>query len=457
MSRSEGFPSPESARKILEISTKKASSNLGLSFILAFAHIKFDVNKAEFFIANQEELMAIYLKENKGFSEKDFLDLIAQFNEESQAFLENAFESSKDDDLAINQCKIYQSEKPRQNIVDKVFFHHSAYRSCGSEGAETLATSFGILLAQVLIDAVVLNMLNQAKINPNLYQTLQPKLSLTEGYGGYLRDDFMVLAKQLFNPQDSAICVRKHSKLHRVMAAKNDMESAGFAFQDLPFHLEGGNFIDCEVDGKKVALLAISDSLFSEKGEFLGSYFFESDGTKIEFATYKKFCQRVENFFKQIGYDEVVIIDRTFDEAIWRDDEKANIDALYHLDTFFGVAGDVAFIPEEPLITEESRQKLQAIFGDRIILMNAQDRVNLASNFITIGNNILFTTPDICQETIKKFNDFGFNCMVPPMLLSIMGTDGIRCRTQEVPQTIVGGVAAQKQKKEKVAAASNDY
>ncbi len=77
-------------------------------------------------------------------------------------------------------------------------------------------------------------------------------------------------------------------------------------------------------------------------------------------------------------------------------------------------------------------------------MMDKISRKNMAANFITFGNNIIFSSPDISDDIIRSYCEKGFNCITPPFQLTMNFNDGIRCHTQEVPTSIVSKITSSK-------------
>lgn len=69
----------------------------------------------------------------------------------------------------------------------------------------------------------------------------------------------------------------------------------------------------------------------------------------------------------------------------------------------------------------------------RVIYMSEEDRKAGAANFISSGNNVIFSGK-VSDELIDEFRSRGFNCIVPPFNIgNHFGEDGLRCFVNEIP------------------------
>lgn len=193
-------------------------------------------------------------------------------------------------------------------------------------------------------------------------------------------------------------------------------------FHELPFYLEGGNVIVTDLRSEAsemVILFSISDICYSGK-EYRGSYFLDEKSVLIKIEDIDCAEGIIAKYFKDIGILAI---------PVRRNLSKHSIDELYHLDVIVNVALDCVILPEEDLIMKESKEKLLELFKGKCIFTNIDERKKLGSNFINFGDFVIFTNEDTPKSLIDKFNEMGFDCVVPPINISLADNDGVRCAT----------------------------
>lgn len=418
-------PSPDSKNRSFDISLEKYRLNSKINFpkevifLITHADLAYDKINKTIVITNENELHKLY---EKRYSltcdglQRDYKNL--------KVIIASALSQLEIDLSKLDEIKIHKAANPRPHSLEleKLYLAYSHYRTgfAMTQDKFKMTDRLKTSIKHLLIDEVMQKIFEVVGACEQ-YQTIPPKISKAPYFAGYLRDEVMVVAGELYH---SPIHENYHLEIknRRILSAKADLMAVGLEAQILPFVTEGGNIIIGKTPaGENLMLIAVSETAFDgEKNKFIGATFCNK-----EFKDYKKFCQCIEQWGVEMGY-KTVVIDRN---------PKYKVMDLYHLDTFLCIAGDILLLPKESLITEESREDLTKIFGENIILMNEYDRKNLASNFITVSNHIIFSSPDISSDVIGQFCERGFNCVIPPMQLSLHSNDGLRCHTQEIPST----------------------
>lgn len=434
--------SPKSSKRSFEINLAQYRERSSATFpeevifLLTHSNLQFDWKRKKVLIENIVELEEFY-REN--YDDENFpTNLRTAQNIIDTAIIQSAIDLSKLDDI-----RIYPANPAikRTSDIKKSHFSYSAKRSSFSQTAakHKMTDRTKDAVTHLLIDSVMIKIFEMVGIDPVHYQGLPPKISEAPNFAGYLRDDLIVIGDELYY---SPISDEEHLKVktQRTKSAMADVKAAGFDAKLLPFVTEGGNIISCkDREGNDTLLIAVSDVNFNLHDEFVGAKFHEEGEAKPRFyENYEEFCQRLQVWGEELGY-RTIIIHRNLDRTEWRDDKNpSNVHALYHADTFLNVADDVLLLPEEDVITRKNRDELIAAFGEKnIIRMDKQSRKKMAANFVMVGNHIIFSNPNISRDIIDGYCQRGFNCVVPPFELTLCGTDGIRCHTQEIPSSVL--------------------
>jgi hypothetical protein len=292
---------------------------------------------------------------------------------------------------------------------------------------------------------------------------------------------------QTSRPLVEAMAQKEHSvfsanKSHPTIADRHashgaDIEATGFkTAQDIPFDAKGGNMILTQnVDGKKVLLATVSDSYFTDAGNFQGGFVIGSDG-KVEdqsnsvaemFSSvlnqrkYSRFRQQIIDWGKSIGCDEVVVLDRniemqqpvqsegiierirnfSFGKALDKSSEESKakerkFQQLYHLDIFCGELPGGYLVINPEAVSKENMAQLKQIFGeDKIVDLSWEEQQALCGNFIVFDRTVVVSSPRTPTSFIDKIHKLRFDVYVPPIELTTKEAAksgflaGIRCLT----------------------------
>jgi len=291
---------------------------------------------------------------------------------------------------------------------------------------------------------------------------------------------------QTSRPLVEAMAQKEHSisgnKTHSTIADRHashsaDIEATGFkTAQDIPFDAKGGNMILTQnADGKKVLLATVSDSYFTDAGNFQGGFVIGSDGevedqsksvaemfsSVLNQRKYSRFRQQIIDWGKSIGCDEVVVLDRniemqqpvqsegiierirnfSFGKALDKSLEESKakerkFQQLYHLDIFCGElpGGYVVINPEA--VSKENMAQLKQVFGeDKIVDLSWEEQQALCGNFIVFDRTVVVSSPRTPPSFIEKMHKLRFDVYVPPIELTTKEAAksgflaGIKCLT----------------------------
>ena len=256
-----------------------------------------------------------------------------------------------------------------------------------------------------------------------------------------------------------------------------DIEATGFkTAQDIPFDAKGGNMILTQnADGKKVLLATVSDSYFTDAGNFQGGFVIGSDGevedksnsvaemfsSVLNQRKYSRFRQQIIDWGKSIGCDEVVVLDRnievqqplesegiierirnfSFGKALDKRSEEIKakerrFQQLYHLDIFCGeLPGGYVVINPEAVSKENMAQLKQVFDEDKIVDLSWQEQQALCGNFIVFDRTVVVSSPETPPSFIDKMHKLSFDVYVPPIELTTKEAAksgflaGIKCLT----------------------------
>jgi len=452
MSKANPPASPASNRKAIETAfagkqsfLRKISSQA--QFILAFANLELD-DKGKVIIVDLDKIE----KESKVAGES-----FAAAVKEAYQIINDMHADLKKNGVVSGEIKVHKAQVRKDHgHKSSSYFRYSPKRFLGNMQHENLGGlefDFRIMFAikSLLINHEMNRILDQIGISKERYRVLQPKLSKSEDYAAYLRDNTVVIGDEIFFPRSEDLHIKPEVAVinqKRNAAAVADLTAQGFVGRATPFVTEGGNIITGkDKDGNDVMLIAVSNLFFDFKDEFIGANFTQSDGLEINFPAgeegYANFCAHIKDWGQSLGYN-TKIIHRQRDHDLWKPKQfhhggyfaltpTSNVSELYHIDTFMGVAGNILLMPEEPIITEETRRSLIETFGEEnIILLNAEERKTMMSNFIVFDDNIVFGTPKVSQRVIDELNKRGFNCVVSSFDLKLQQSDQIRCQTAEI-------------------------
>ncbi len=349
-----------------------------------------------------------------------------------------------------------EASDSKKHLVNSPFRHDDILSSGGSLGIFSGSEFADKVGRSLLINAILEDAAKEAYGEEDFNKFFQQmELSPAKGSVAFPRD-YSISYGDVFHQTDARLAraisdsggfLSKKDAItlsDRLSSHQADMKDSGFeVVQDIPFDAKGGNMmITQSADGKKVLLATVSDSYFTDKGEFVGGYVLDENGAVKEESNsalwklltgdkYPKFRQQIVDWGKSIGCDEVVVLDRNMEDVY-----KGKFKQLYHLDLFCGVlpGGCVAVNPEA--ITEENFAQLKQVFGeDKLIHLSQKEHKELCANFVVFDRLVVMSSPETPQSFVDKMNEAGFDVYVPSIYLTTPETQksgwlaGIRCLT----------------------------
>ena len=457
-------------------------------FILTEIKFDFDFDKGMFTILNIDELRQKY---NETFHREAKDEKYAEFDFKHQ--LEGFFNSIKMSISTMRRCKdakdyisdfpqllaatkskVFKAEKPSDVGSEEVHFANSLYRhedilkssKFRSTDKFEKAFSTSLVISSILEDAA-----KKAYGERHGEFFTQLQFSQEQGSVAYPRD-YSVFYDGEFHQTDARVAESMADKrdapqeLKQLASHAADLADSGLgAVKDIPFDAKGGNIIITQnAEGKKVLIAAVSDAYYGDDGRFKGGYMIDKGGNLVKHASsifgffdkYSPFCDRIKEWGKSIGCDEVVVVDRNL-EGVY----KNKFNQLYHLDVFCGTLPGGFCVVNPEAVTAQNLAELQRVFGaDKIIEMSQEEHKEICANFIVFDKTVVMSSPNTPQSFVEKLNKRGFDVYVPSVYMTYPETldagwpAGVRCftssaegrvREQEIPKTQVELLSASKE------------
>lgn len=223
---------------------------------------------------------------------------------------------------------------------------------------------------------------------------------------------------------------------------KKSAEGKDFSYAEIPFFMEGGEWVTgFDKEGKKIVLMSHSPYFYDsqKQWQFVAAPVLK-DGNIVYIKDEKEYDEFVHQWFADNIKDaELVIIKRSKDAS-----EKLT----YHADLFCTVVGSTLVI-HEPSV--ENFAGIEKSFS-RVVKMDEDQLSNGVANFIEVGPNAILLTLPVSSDESKPFfgrdeciREFctqmqasGYDVVIPPVGISAVGlgapTNGVRCYTGVVKQ-----------------------
>lgn len=455
-------------------------------FILTEIKFDFDFDKGIFTIIDIEKLRQKYNEtfygegKDKKYAKFDFeYQLEKFFNSIKTSIL--AMRRSKDAKdyiadfpqlLAATKSKIFKAKKPADIGGEEVHFANSVYKHGDilklskfqptNKFNRAFATS--LVISSILEDAA-------RKAYGEKYDEFFKLLEFSQERGSFAYPrDYSVFYGEEFHQTDDRVAKNMADKkdvpqeLERLDSHAADLVASGLrSIRDIPFDAKGGNIIITQnTEGKKVLIATVSDAYYNDDGRFKGGYMIDKEGNLVNYTNsifslfdkYPLFCDRIKEWGKSIGCDEVVVIDRNL-EGVY----KGQFNQLYHLDVFCGALPGGFCVVNPAAVTPQNLAELQRVFGaDKIIEISQEEHKEICANFIVFDKTVVMSSPNTPQSFIEKLNECGFDVYVPGLYMAPCETlnagwlAGVRCFTssankarvqeREVPETRIEPLSA---------------
>lgn len=396
--------------------------------------------RSSFYIRNYNEAVLDVSKDLK-METCEARDLLDQARSEMNSFAVNYAKNLSRLGKIFDDSQFYGAKKPLmlEKSDREVFFAYPAQRiflsALGNGRNNDSLNTKNRLLSNYCKHLVIGSLKNKAledcidKIGGDRtdFRLLRPDFTQNLCGAAFARDGCVVIGDRVFQASfDMLMRAKNDPKINRLLwfqlknfaVMRNDLLENGLDTEEMPFFLEGGNVIfDKE---RNILFFCIPDFYFNERGHEKQALIFKNG--KLCEVNHEIFVDFVKNWAKENGFAAKVIERNLFDYKIAK---------LYHLDTFMNLVGGYLVIYKDG-VPRECFDGLQEVYGGKIIEVSQKEWQNMATNFVVIDNNVIFTSSEPNIELMGKLNDVGLNCVTPFISIQQLANDGLRCKTLAV-------------------------
>ena len=286
-------PSPASAKAHQDILFGKVSEKDMEKFspqkvkrwtvILTNANLQFDWEKNCFVINDAEGLLKIY--RDNGCEDECYEEAVQEVLQAVNKKVEKICSGAKLDKIIVRDPITTKQQIPIAG--QKKYYASSPLRNIDKR--YNLTNFVDSMTQAKLIDEIIGKIIHDLNFDPSCYQTLQPKFSQSVDAAVYHRDYYITAGEHLFQIDPRIIQeIKDEDFLPKIFveyreACQKDLLATGLKIENLPFVLEGGNFVVCKnKDGRDTMLIALREVNFAgEDWEFVGSFVDGEDGSII--------------------------------------------------------------------------------------------------------------------------------------------------------------------------------